>query len=65
MGMLALIVGLIGAICGIIGILEAVEVMPDTGFAAMTWQFWFMLSGILFLSTIALSLGGRGGGYED
>ena len=65
MGIMALIVGLLGAICGIVGILEAVEIMPDTGYAAMTWQFWFLLAGVLFLATISLLQSGRGGGYDD
>ncbi len=66
MGTIALITGLLGAICGIIGILVAVEVMPDTGYAAMTLEFWLMLSGIFFLSSIAISVGkGGGGGYAD
>ena len=46
-------------------ILEAVEIMPDTGYAAMTWQFWFLLAGVLFLATISLLQSGRGGGYDD
>ena len=62
MGVFALILGMLGAVGGILGIVTATEVLPSLG-PAFTWEFWFMLSGILLLGSIASALG-RGGGYE-
>ncbi len=61
MGTFALIISILGGLCAIMGIVTALEVVPslDLG-AAFTETFWLMLSGVLFLATIALSLG-RGG----
>ena len=60
MGLTAAIVGAIGGLCAIMGIVTATEVillvMPQ-----FTWTFWFMLSAILFLASIAFALGR---GYE-
>jgi hypothetical protein len=38
------------------GIITATEVIPTFG-AELTWMFWFVLSAILFLVSIALALG--------
>ena len=62
MGIIASILGGIGGLCAVIGIVTALEVMPDIG-AQFTWMFWFVLSAILLLGTIAIAVG-RGGGYE-
>lgn len=59
MGAFALILGMLGALCGILGIVTAIEVLPPLG-DAYTWEFWFWVSALLFLSTIAASVG-RGG----
>jgi len=59
MAALAWIVGTIGGLCMVMGIVTATEVIPMFG-AELTWMFWFVLSAILFLASIAFALGGRG-----
>ncbi|MFC1950661.1 hypothetical protein ACFLWD_03245 [Chloroflexota bacterium] len=61
MGMLAWIFGTIGGLCVVVGIITAVEVIPEI--AALTWMFWFVLSGVLLLASIAFAVG-RSGSYE-
>ena len=61
MGMLAWIFGAIGGLCAVMGIITAVEVIPQI--AALTWVFWFVLSGILLLASIAFAVG-RSASYE-
>ena len=55
MGTFALILGLIGGLCAIMGILDAAEVVPPLG-AAFTVEFWMMLAGVLLLACIAISV---------
>ena len=62
MGIIASILGGIGGLCAVIGIVTALEVMHDIG-DQFTWMFWFVLSAILLLGSIAIGVG-RGGGYE-
>ena len=62
-GMLAWTFGCLGGLGMIAGILAAVGVIPSLG-AELTWVFWFALSGILYLTSIAFALG-RSGGGED
>ena len=59
MGTMALIFGLLGGLCAIMGIVTVVGVFPQLG-AAYTWYFWFGISVILLLICIAFALG-RGG----
>ena len=56
MGMLAWIMGTIGALCMVMGIGTVLEVVPPLG-AEFTWTFWFMLSSILILLSIAFAVG--------
>jgi len=56
MGMFALILGLLGGLCAVMGILTAAEAVPSVG-AAFTDVFWLRVSGILFLACIAVALG--------
>lgn len=56
MGIIAAILGSIGGLCAVLGIVTAVEVMPDIG-EQYTTMFWFVLSVILLLATIALTTG--------
>ena len=58
MVLLALIFGALGGVGAVIGILTAVEVMP-TFTDELTWMFWFVLSAILLLASIALGRSGR------
>lgn len=56
MGKMACIVGILAGLCMVMGIITATEVIPLLG-AALTWMFWFGLSGILFLASIAFVFG--------
>ncbi len=61
MGMLAWTFGILGGLCAVMGIITAVEVIPE--YAGLTWMFWLVISAILLLISIAFAVG-RGGGYE-
>jgi hypothetical protein len=60
--MIAAILGGIGGLSAVLGILTAVEVPLNIG-EQFTWMFWFVLAGVLLLSSIALSTG-RGQGHD-
>lgn len=62
MGAIAAIVGAIGGLCAVIGIITAAGVIPLIN-DEFTWMFWFVLSALLLLGSIALGLG-RGGDLE-
>jgi hypothetical protein len=57
MGMLGGIVCVLAALCGVMGILTATEAIVLTSAGIGDWLFWFALSGILFVASIALSKG--------
>ncbi len=59
MGMSALLFGLIGGLCAVLGIITAAELLPALG-TEFTWTFWFMLSGIMLLISIAFAVGSGG-----
>ena len=61
MGMSALIFGMLGGLCAVMGIITATAVIPE--FAELSWLFWMVLSGILLLASIVFAVG-RGSGYE-
>ena len=61
MGMAALIFGILGGLCAVIGIITATAVIPE--FAELSWMFWMVLGAILLLASIAFAVG-QGGGYE-
>ena len=51
MGLLALILGILGGLCAIMGIITAAEIiLPVT--AAFTPVFWLGLAGVLFIAAI-------------
>jgi hypothetical protein len=52
----ALLFGLIGGLCAVLGIITAAELLPALG-TEFTWTFWFMLSGIMLLISIAFAVG--------
>lgn len=56
MGMLALVFGLIGGLCMVMGIITAFDVVPqfNDAFGMMTW---FALSALMLLISIAFSVG--------
>ena len=61
MSIMAAIAGAIGGLCAVMGIITAVEVIPLIT-PQLTWMFWFVLSAILLLGSIAIALGRSG--YE-
>jgi uncharacterized membrane protein len=52
----AWIAGIIGGLCMAMGIVTATEAIPLLG-SELTWLFWLVLSGILFLISIVFTLG--------
>jgi len=56
MGTIAAIVGAIGGLSAVLGIITAAKVLPPLG-EEFTWMFWFVLSAILLLASIALGMG--------
>jgi len=68
MGTTALIFGLVGGLCAVMGVVTAMGVDTIAGIvplvsATYAWVFWFAVSVILLLICIAFALG-RGGSYE-
>ena len=57
MGMLAWTFGILGGLCGVMGIITAVEVIPE--YAGLTSMFWLVVSAILLLISIAFAVGRR------
>ena len=60
MGLTAVIIGAVGGLCAVMGIITDAEVIPLI-MTQFTWNFWFVLSAILLLASIAFGLGR---GYE-
>ncbi len=60
MGAFALVLGLLGALCAVMGILTTIEVFPPIH-PSFTWELWFSLAAILLLGSIASK---GSGGYE-
>jgi len=60
MGIFAAILGGIGGLCAIFGIITILEVVTIDIKANLTWDFWLILSAILFLASIAISVGSKG-----
>ena len=61
MGVIAAIIGAVGGLSAVMGIITVAGVLQPI-MAEFTWMFWFVLSAILLLASIALTLGR--GGYE-
>ena len=61
MGIFALILGIIGGLCAVMGIITAAGAVPLLG-AGFTWLFWFALAGVLLVASIAVVL--SRGSYE-
>ena len=65
MGILAAILGGVGAVCAALGIVVALDVVSDPIISEnFTWPFWFGLAAILFLAAITSLLGRRPGGED-
>jgi hypothetical protein len=63
MGILALIIGILGGLCGVMGIITSFDILEDpviVKHGAGEFFFWFGLAGILLLGSIAVSVG-----YKD
>jgi hypothetical protein len=56
--MLGGFINILAALCGVMGILTATDVL-DPLMTKMDFMFWFVLAGVLFLATIAMSAGKR------
>ena len=59
MGVAAVIFGVLGGICAVLGGLTAGGVLPLLA-TELTWMFWFILAGILLLASIAFNAGRKG-----
>jgi len=61
MGILALILGILGGLCAVMGIIIATEAVSLTiGASALVgWMFWLIMSAILLLACIATALSRR------
>ncbi len=55
MGIFALILGIVGGLCAVVGILTAAGIAPLLG-AKLDWLFWFGLAGVLLIGCIAAVL---------
>ena len=55
MGLFALILGILGGLCAVMGIFTAAEAVPlvTDVLAGFTGIFWLGLAGVLFLAAIA------------
>ena len=62
MGAVAAIIGAIGGLSAVMGIITAAGIIEPFN-TEFTWTFWFVLSVILLLASIAFAVG-RGGSYE-
>jgi len=62
MGAAAGIFGGIGGLCAVMGIITAAGVIPPV-MPEFTWMFWFVLSAVLLLASIAFALG-RSSDYD-
>jgi hypothetical protein len=65
MGLLAMILAILAGLCGVMGILTATCVIDplmcgeviNCATCELGWLFWFGLSAILFIATIAVRVG--------
>ena len=64
MGIISAIVGGVGGLCAVMGILIAFDVATEIDINNLGWMFWFILSVILLVGSIAIAQG-RGPGSID
>ena len=57
MGIFAAILGGIGGLCAIFGIITILDVVTLDLKVDLTWDFWLIISAVLFLASIAISVG--------
>ena len=58
---LAWILGIIGFLCGVMGVVVALNLKVIGQYAGLTWSFWFGAAIVLLLCSIASALGARSG----
>lgn len=58
MGTAAIVFGSLAAVCATLGGLTAGGVIPEV-LPEFTWMFWLIMSGVLFLASIAFSTARR------
>ena len=64
-GIISAIVGGVGGLCAVMGILIAFDVAAEIDINNLGWMFWFVLSVILLVGSIAIAQGrGPGGGID-
>ena len=64
-GIISAIVGGVGGLCAVMGILIAFDVTAEIDINNLGWMFWFVLSVILLVGSIAIAQGrGPGGGID-
>ena len=63
MGITSAILGGIGGLTTILGILTALNVVAPFS-EPLSWTFWFSLSALLLLASIAFALGRGAGGFD-
>jgi len=59
MGVAAVIFGVLGGICAVLGGLTAGGKLSLLT-TELTWMFWFILAGVLLLASIAFNTGRKG-----
>ena len=71
MGVLTLVLGLAGGICSLLGIITALDLLPAfikaeeaIGPIAATTAFFWGMAALLFLASIAISVGRGGSPYD-
>ena len=60
MGWLALAIGVIGGLCGVMGVITCFEIFDEPVISKLgsgEYMFWFLAAGILLLGSIAISVG--------
>ena len=60
MGITALVLGIIGGLCAVVGVITCFDILDEPiikKLYEMEFLFWFMVSGILLLGSIAISVG--------
>jgi hypothetical protein len=60
MGIFAAILGGIGGLCAIFGVITILELVTIDLSVDLTWDFWLIISAVLFLASIAISVGYKG-----
>jgi len=59
MGTAALVFGILGGICAVLGGLTAAGRLPIL-VGNLTWMFWLIMAGVLLLVSIAFNTGRKG-----